>query len=707
MPRFFRLLFPLVIILVHNVAFAAGFIGAAVYPVTQTPVAALTADFNRDGHLDIATADSVGNNVSVLLGNANGTFGVSTQYASGPCTAIASGDFNGDGNPDLAAVAGAYGLIVLIGKSDGTFVAAAAILFGIKPDGVVVADINGDGKRDLLVSDYGLYASRKKTGSVYVLLGNGDGTFQTATLFTAGFTNPVGLTVADLNRDGKLDVVTANDNTTISNNSNTVLLGNGDGTLQAPLAVNGAGRTATWVEAADVNGDGIPDLAVANVSNSVSILIGNGDATFQAPTSYAVSGSADKLTLADLSDDGVPDLLVAGDSGLHVLKGNAGGTFQKEVLWGVGIHFVVVGMFNGDTALDVAGAGFTAVNVALGNGDGTLQAPRGFFVNSLIAGVATGDFNGDHKADLAIIRQTNGNSLTILLGMGNGSFQPPKRSTPVSSARSIVTGDFNGDSKLDLSIGYEANGGLSGAIQILLGNGDGTFQTGQAYTTGSIPDNQVAGDFNHDGHMDLAVANTFDGDVSVLLGNGDGTLQPAVNYSVGNFLLSIETADFNGDGKLDLVVSADRFLKLLPGKGDGTFRPAVTISAPAGSLALGDFNRDGKLDVVSSVSTSTSLVAGNGNGTFQAPVQVLNVGGLVRGVDVNGDGKLDLVISGDPGVEFAVGNGNGNFRAPTPYFAGVFNGWFDVGNFNSDNAPDLAVADTNSEVYILLNNRQP
>jgi len=148
MPRFFRLLFPLVIILVHNVAFAAGFIGAAVYPVTQTPVAALTADFNRDGHLDIATADSVGNNVSVLLGNANGTFGVSTQYASGPCTAIASGDFNGDGNPDLAAVAGAYGLIVLIGKSDGTFVAAAAILFGIKPDGVVVADINGDGKRD-------------------------------------------------------------------------------------------------------------------------------------------------------------------------------------------------------------------------------------------------------------------------------------------------------------------------------------------------------------------------------------------------------------------------------------------------------------------------------------------------------------------------------------------------------------------------------
>src|SRR5207302_125813 len=155
---------------------------------------------------------------------------------------------------------------------------------------------------------------------------------------------------------------------------------------------------------------------------SASTLLGNGNGTFQSPTTYQVSGSALKLTLADMDNDGIPDLLVAGSSGVNILKGKSGGTFGTAVLWGVGVNFVVAGNFTGSPALDAVAGAFTSINLAAGDGKGSLRAARGYSVGSLPDDIAVGDYNHDGKADMAVIKQNIGGSLAIFLGNGNGTF---------------------------------------------------------------------------------------------------------------------------------------------------------------------------------------------------------------------------------------------------------------------------------------------
>jgi hypothetical protein len=209
-----------------------------------------------------------------------------------------------------------------------------------------------------------------------------------------------------------------------------------------------------------------------------------------------------------------------------------------------------------------------------------------------------------------------------------------------------ATADFNRDGMLDLAV---ANYG-TGSVSILLGNGDGTFQSSKDYFAGSNAQAPIVGDFNGDGILDIAVP-YWGCSVAVLLGRGDGTFQPAVSYPSGCTATHGITADFNGDGKLDLaIVNWGSGLSILLGNGDGTFQPPVNYaigSEPTG-VVTGDFNRDGKLDLATSSygSDNVSILLGNGDGTFQPRVDY-PVGGhnwLFTVADVNGDGKLDLVV---------------------------------------------------------------
>jgi protocatechuate 3,4-dioxygenase beta subunit len=213
----------------------------------------------------------------------------------------------------------------------------------------------------------------------------------------------------------------------------------------------------------------------------------------------------------------------------------------------------------------------------------------------------------------------------------------------------VTTGDFNGDGKLDLAVANE----MSNTVSILLGNGDGTFQTAVNYDVGSYPRSVTAGDFNGDGKLDLAVANYFSSNVSILLGNDDGTFQTAVNYSAGTNPSSVTTGDFNGDGKLDLAVanSGGNTVSILLGNGDGTFQTAMNYGVGTNpfSVTTGDFNGDGKLDlaVANSGGNTVSILLGNGDGTFQTAVSY-GVGSypyIVTTGDFNGDGKLDLAVT--------------------------------------------------------------
>jgi hypothetical protein len=210
-----------------------------------------------------------------------------------------------------------------------------------------------------------------------------------------------------------------------------------------------------------------------------------------------------------------------------------------------------------------------------------------------------------------------------------------------------VVSDFNGDGLLDLAVTSPGDN----AVHVLLGNGDGTFQSPVAYATGTTPQGVLNGDFNGDGKLDLAVVNNGSNTVSIFLGNGDGTFQARMDLATGSGPSLGTVGDFNGDGNLDLAVgnTVDDTISVLLGKGDGSFQPRVDYpNCGGGRIRTADFNRDGKLDLAVSGcgvnASAVNILLGNGDGTFQAPLAyaVGNSTGGTSVADFNGDDKLDL-----------------------------------------------------------------
>jgi hypothetical protein len=376
----------------------------------------------------------------------------------------------------------------------------------------------------------------------------------------------------------------------------------------ANVVAYGSGGDAASVAVADANGDGKPDLLVANANGcyadgeicpygSVSVLLGNGDGTFQNAVTYDSGGyDAESVAVADVNGDGVPDLIVANECGAS--------------------EFCYAG----------------AVGILLGNGDGTFQTAVSYLSGGYAAvSVAVADVNGDGKLDLLAVNSEG--SVGVLLGNGNGTFQSAiTYGTGGYGAGSVSIADVNGDGHLDLVVANlclneDPNGACNGLgeVGLLLGNGDGTFQSPTIFSSGAYFAFSVAiADVNGDGHLDLVVANACSmdpqgvgcatsGQVSVLLGNGNGTFGSAVTYNSGGiFATSDAVADVNGDGKPDIIVSNEcsvpqiactntGTVSVLLGNGDGTFQSGVTYSS-GGFEALGidayDVNGDGRPDIL-------------------------------------------------------------------------------------------------------------
>ena len=382
----------------------------------------------------------------------NPVFLPAVTYAIGGCCSdsVAVADVNGDGKPDLIAVSGLGGqngdglVDVPLANGDGTFKSVMTFDSGGGwPASVVAADLNNDGNPDLVVANCGTFINgglcpSGSRGSVSAFLGNGDGTFQEPTTYDSGDFGAVQVAVADVNLDGKLDVLVANecgDAACIDIGGVTVLLGNGDGTLQSASAAWGQG--AFWMAVADVNADGRPDLLVlpggSNNSEAVmDVLLGNGDGSFQAPVIYRVPGivSAQGLAVADLNQDGKLDLVAVGTNGnptdkVGVLFGNGDGTFTQGSAYGTGGRFVfsvAVADVNGDGIPDVIVGNCTSTCVSEDGSVGVLVGTRyGFKPAALYDSgmssaryVAVVDLNGDGKRDLVVAHFFT-NSVSILL----------------------------------------------------------------------------------------------------------------------------------------------------------------------------------------------------------------------------------------------------------------------------------------------------
>ena len=342
------------------------------------------------------------------------------------------------------------------------------------------------------------------------------------------------------------------------------LSSNATGTFKRAVSYSVA-NFAYSVAAGDFNGDGKPDLAVTHDASpgSVSVLLDNGDGTFGSTASYAVGTYAYSVAVGDFNGDGKLDLAVAnsgnsstGIGSVSVLLGNGNGTFGKAVSYPVGWFpsSVVVGDFNGDGTPDLAVADVYGgtVSVLLGKGNGTFQSAVNYASGGRPVSVAVGDVNGDGKPDL-VAGNENVGTVSVLLGNGDGSFQSAVNYASSGSPSSVALSDLNGDGKLDV-----VTGNYSGTVSVLLGNGDGSFETATSYPAGSsFSTSVVVGDFNGDGTPDLVTTSYLGGSVAVLLGNGDGTFPATggLTYATGSNPYSVAVGDFNSDGKLDLAVA--------------------------------------------------------------------------------------------------------------------------------------------------------
>ncbi len=618
-------------------------------------------DVNGDGKPDLLVANwcavedfdcSYSNGtVSVLLGDGLGGFQNSGSYDSGGHYgySVAVGDVDGDGKPDLIVSNQTdessrpfeqNGTVsVLPGNGDGTFRPALTYSSGgFIAISVAQRDVNGDGKPDLLVANECATTVSCSNGGVAVFLGNGNGTFQGAVIYAPGGYLAYSLAVSDVNQDGKPDVIAANQCDSLQDcnlGSDTgevgVLLGNGDGTFQAALAYNSGGENPTSVTVGDVNGDGIPDLLVALqcASNTdcstggVGVLLGNGDGTFQTAVNYSSGGeSASSVAIGDMNGDGNPDLLIANvcasssdcsTGGAAVLLGNGNGTFQAAVSYSSGgyvAHWVAVGDVNGDGKPDVLVANELAANVnsangtaavLLGNGDGTLRTAVTYASGGMYTlSVAVADLNADGKPDLLVENQcaSQGNctssTMSVLLGNGDGTFQTAKTATTppfgsIIGSGAVALADFNGDGKLDVASG-------SGEF-VLLGNGDGTFQTAVALGAGGV--GIATGDFNRDGKPDLAV-----GGITVLL-----------NISPGGATAVISPTSINFGNQTVGIASASQMVTLT-NTGNATLNlSSIALSASNGSVGQTNTCGSSVAAGASCVVTLSWIPGGTGNMT--------------------------------------------------------------------------------------------
>jgi hypothetical protein len=651
-------------------------------------------DVNGDKNLDYVVANNAEGTLGVFLGNGDGTFADQNEYGTGAPrfnvhyevggpASVALGDLDGNGTLDAVAANNYLGTVaVLFGAGDGTFEYRAEYPVGTMPYSAELGDLNGDTQLDIAVANH-------DSDSVSLLIGNGDGTFAPKSDFPVG-RGPRKLTLGDLNGDHNIDIVTVNDvSDTVS-----ALLGSGNGAFAATpdsstgSNVTASNRSSTSVELGDLNGDARLDVVVA--ADQVVVMLGDGQGGFAQPVHYVDGGVRDWIALTDLNGDSKTDIL---------FKGNNGG----------------------------------GVGALLGSGDGTFGAATTCTALTDVGTAAAGDLDGDGKPDVAFeYTLETGAGLGVWLGNGTGTFAQSHSVAGVKQYRStsggIALGDLNRDSRLDI-VRLGDIGGGTGTARVLLGADSGGFKPDAEYAVGLEPGSVALGDFDGDGSLDVLTSSlnystpiSLQG-MSVLLGNGDGTFRGSVEFTTAADASAIAVADLNADGRTDLVAAFDPGpLSVYLAKGDGKFADPADYSPGIGpvSIAIGDVDRDTKPDLLvannggASGPSSASVLLGKGDGTFASKVDYAFPSLTLRSIavgDLDRDGTLDFLVTGGLGA-MAVwrGNGDGTFVPQGEYETTWYARSPVIRDFDGDGIPDVMLqnysgssADLNT-VSLLLGN---
>ncbi|MFN0207394.1 MAG: FG-GAP repeat domain-containing protein, partial [Planctomycetota bacterium] len=468
-----------------------------------------------------------------------------------------------------------------------------------------IGDFDGDGNRDLIITI-------RYPGAVVLLMGTGAGAFAPPNYLSASLTVPMDLAVADVNGDTRPDLLMS-EGTNLS-----VLLGNGPGTF-APASVYDIGNFSEVILVDDINSDGQPDLVASSLAyTNVTILLGKAfDATsgpFITSKRFVTGGFPSHAAIVDINADGKPDVVTenSGAKNLFLLLGDGAGSLGASTNINVGFipGALTVGDLNADGVPDLITANTTAKNISVllaTSSGGAVSFPS---FNAYSVGtqptpatnpvaVAVGDLNRDGIPDLVTANNNSQRGVSVLIGSGSGSFTLASVSGALPRS-SIAIGDLNTDGNPDL-VATSLSG--NGIVSVMSGLGGGAFAAEVNFSVGPLPSSVEIGDLNGDGTSDVVTANSdWYGSVSVLLGFGTGTLGAATNFSVGESPTSVDVCDVNGDGIPDLLTpNHSTGVALLLGLGGGNFGPADYYGSGRRNITFataGDLNADGAPDVL-------------------------------------------------------------------------------------------------------------